>query len=99
MKRLPPYEDKWILIRLICASFLLVDVVSFLITRQPLRYARALIPVIYIARRNSMRQMVHGLMLSFGKRFHWHSILSGPSASVLELPGICYIPGCGFARW
>ncbi len=67
VKRLPPFKDKWVLMRLVCVVILLFDCVLFLFTRQPLRFARALIPIIYISRRNSMRQMVHGLLISFSK--------------------------------
>ena len=67
VKRLPFYKDKWLLIRLVCAAVLFLDCIIFLSTHQPLRFARALIPMIYIARRNSMRQMVHGLVNAFLK--------------------------------
>jgi len=58
------YKDKWIFIRLLCVSLIFIDSVVCLVTQIPVRFGRCLIPVIYIARRNSLRQMVHGLFLS-----------------------------------
>jgi hypothetical protein len=66
---LPWYKDKWIFIRLVCCVFLLGDILMFIFTQRPVRFARALLPFIYISRRNSLRQMFHGLWLAFLNSF------------------------------
>ena len=74
-KHLLIYKDNWLLLRLLCAAVLLVDSVVFLTSPQPIRFTQALIPVIYITRRNSLRQMVHGLVNAFVKSFSLLSFL------------------------
>lgn len=65
--KLPFYKDTWTLFRLVASCFLLLDLIVFFGTGSPIRFARALVPFIYISRRNSMRQLMHGLLLSFSK--------------------------------
>eukprot|EP00602_Paraphysomonas_sp_CaronLab_P008688 CAMPEP_0185036272 /NCGR_PEP_ID=MMETSP1103-20130426/28990_1 /TAXON_ID=36769 /ORGANISM="Paraphysomonas bandaiensis, Strain Caron Lab Isolate" /LENGTH=1059 /DNA_ID=CAMNT_0027573757 /DNA_START=43 /DNA_END=3225 /DNA_ORIENTATION=- len=66
-ENLPFYKDNWILFRIIASSILLLDLLVFFGTGRPIRFARALLPFIYISRRNSMRQLMHGLLISFYK--------------------------------
>ena len=66
---LPWYKDKWIFLRLICCIFLSIDIMMFIFTQRPLRFGRALLPFVYISRRNSLRQMFHGLWLAFLNSF------------------------------
>lgn len=66
---LPWYKDNWIFIRLVCCFFLLIDILMFIFTQRPVRFGRALLPFIYISRRNSLRQMFHGLWLAFLNSF------------------------------
>lgn len=66
---LPWYKDSWIFIRLVCCLFLLADILLFICTKRPVRFGRALLPFIYISRRNSLRQMFHGLWTAFTNSF------------------------------
>ena len=66
-RHLPFYKDTWTLFRLLASCLLLLDLLVFFATGTPIRFARALIPFVYISRRNSMRQLMHGLLLSFSK--------------------------------
>ena len=77
---LPWYKDNWIFIRLVCCIVLLVDICTFIFTQTPVRFGRALLPFIYISRRNSLRQMFQGLWLAFLNSF---GILSFLFAAVL----------------
>lgn len=66
-RSLPFYKDSWTLFRLAASCLLLLDLLVFFGTGTPIRFARALVPFVYISRRNSMRQLMHGLLLSFSR--------------------------------
>ena len=77
---LPWYKDKWVFIRLVCCIVLSIDILIYIFTLRPVRFGRALLPLIYISRRNSLRQMLHGLWLAFLNAF---GIISFLVAAVL----------------
>lgn len=56
--------DAWATVRLVCVALLLVDVLVGFGTYSSFLFSRCLLPVIYISRRKSLRQMIHGLLIS-----------------------------------
>lgn len=59
--------DAWASVRLVCVVLLLIDVLVGFGTFSSFLFSRCLLPVIYISRRKSLRQMIHGLLISTRK--------------------------------
>lgn len=61
------YKNGWVLIRCIISVILFLDTMVYFGTGRPIRFARGLVPFVYISRRNSMRQLLQGLVLAMTK--------------------------------
>jgi hypothetical protein len=61
------YKNGWVLIRCIISAILFLDTMVYFATGRPIRFARGLVPFVYISRRVSMRQLLQGLMLAMTK--------------------------------
>lgn len=61
------YKNGWVLIRCVLTLLLLVDCLIYFFSGRPIRFARGLVPFVYISRRVSIRQLLQGLVLAMTK--------------------------------
>lgn len=67
MLNLSFYKNGWVLTRFILCVILLIDTILFFFTGRAIRFARGVIPFVFISRRVSMRQLLQGLLNAVSK--------------------------------
>ena len=61
------YKNEWLLIRCVICFILFLDTLVYFGTGRPVRFAKGLVPFVFISRRVSMRQLLQGLVKAMTK--------------------------------